>query len=798
MGEIRRWIEGVLPQPRISSAGRAPTDDSDFWDAGVIGSILLGLLSVAIIWLGAWYIASEDAKRTETGAYQDTSNLARAFEEHIIRLIQAHDQILLFARASVANDPKGFDLTRWAHEQQVATGVTLQIATTDKAGMLTGSNLGMPATPMDLSDREHFRAHADTDRDELFISKPVLGRNSGKWSIQLSRRINAADGSFEGVVILSIDPNYLASFYESIDVHSDGMVLLVGLDGVVRARVASGDRVVGQSLITSTLFTRVAKANSGSYVASGQMDGIVRLASYRRVKGYPLLVVVGLSSAQVFAGVESHRTIYYGAAGFVSLLVLFFKAMVVRRQIGLQRARDKLWESANIDPLTDLPNRNRLHEVVTAIIADPRTKQEPFALILLDLDNFKFVNDTLGHEAGDLVLRTAAERIKRMSRGAQLVARLGGDEFAVLLRSSTEYLDIDRVARRIVRALRRKMNYRGQSIEMYASIGIARFPEHATNWGDIFRAADLALYRAKQAGRNRAVVFDPAMLVDAEKRFGVLGMVRSAIEDDRVVPYYQPEIAIETGEIVGFEALGRIVHADGRVSQPAEFLSALEDPEVGRAFGQRMIERAIGDLKTWLAAGFDIKRVAVNVSNLELRVDDYHERVLARLKAAGISTARFEIEVTETAAFDDNIAAIGRNLRTLASSGVAIALDDFGTGFASLTHLKSLPISRVKIDRSFVGNIVADAESRSIVDAIVRLSHSMGKTVVAEGVEDEAQLSAIRWLKCDIAQGYLFSRPIPAQDVATFLLRQTGHRLVRAMRPAGDDAEAESAIKKAS
>src|SRR5262245_31305252 len=218
MGRLRSWVDAMLPRPRASAAGGTPPRTTGFWDAGVIGSILLGVLSVAIIWLGVWYITSEDAERTESAAFQDTSNLARAFEEHIIRLIQAHDQILLFARASIANDPNGFDLDRWAKEQQIATGVTLQIATTDKAGMLTGSNLGMPSTPLDLSDREHFRAHADSDLDELFISKPVLGRNSGKWSIQLSRRINAADGSFDGVVILSIDPNYLGSFYESVDV----------------------------------------------------------------------------------------------------------------------------------------------------------------------------------------------------------------------------------------------------------------------------------------------------------------------------------------------------------------------------------------------------------------------------------------------------------------------------------------------------------------------------------------------------------------------------------------------------
>jgi diguanylate cyclase (GGDEF)-like protein len=484
----------------------------------------------------------------------------------------------------------------------------------------------------------------------------------------------------------------------------------------------------------------------------------------------------------------------------VSLLVLLFQAMVVRRQIGLQRARDKLWEAANFDQLTGLPNRNRLHEVVTALISNPDSRREPFALLLLDLDNFKFVNDTLGHEAGDLVLRTAAERIRRMSRGAYLVARLGGDEFAVLLRGAMEPAAIEGLARRIMRSLRRKMNYRGQSIEILASIGIACFPDHATNWGDIFRAADLALYRAKHAGRNRNMVFDPAMRTAAEQRFAVLGTVRLALEHDWVVPYYQPEVSLETGEIVGFEALARIVGEDGGVSMPAEFASALEDPDVGRALGLQMIERVTRDLQGWLAAGLDVKRVAINVSNLELRADDYSERLMGTLQERGITCDRFEIEVTETAAFDDNIAAIGRNLRSLAAGGISIALDDFGTGFASLTHLKSLPISRVKIDRSFIGNIVADPESHSIVDAIVRLSHSLGKTVVVEGVEDEAQLAAVRELNSDVAQGYLFSRPVPCEQVPTLLLRHTAQRLVR---PAQRDPQAahvafdEIAIRKA-
>jgi EAL domain-containing protein (putative c-di-GMP-specific phosphodiesterase class I) len=341
------------------------------------------------------------------------------------------------------------------------------------------------------------------------------------------------------------------------------------------------------------------------------------------------------------------------------------------------------------------------------------------------------------------------------------------------------------------------MDYRGQSIKMYATMGIACFPDHGATWSDIFRAADLALYRAKQAGRNRIMVFERAMLLEATKKFEVLDFVRSAIKNDYVVPFYQPEISIETGEVVGFEALARIVIGGDRISAPATFLSALEDPEVGRAFGLRMIDRVTRDLNAWLTAGFDIRRIAINVSNLELRADDYAEHLIVVLKDRGIAPDRFEIEVTEAAAFDD-LAAIGRNLQLLAAQGVSIALDDFGTGFGSLTHLTSLPIARVKIAPSFVGKIGSDSKTTPIIEAIVRLSHGLGKSVVVEGIEEQAQLAVIRDLKCDVAQGFLFSRPISPDQVPAFLLRYSVQSLGGLARWDAGGAQPEIKIRKAS
>jgi diguanylate cyclase (GGDEF)-like protein len=592
--------------------------------ADIRGSIFLGLLAVGIIWVGAWLMISEDARRTEDAAYHETVNMARVFEENIIRLIQAHDQILLSARSSLAKDPDHFDLVSWAREQKFATEVSLQIVIINKAGMLAGTTLGMPPNPVDLRDREHFRVHVDATGDELFISKPLLGRVSNQWSIQLSRRLTAADGSFAGVILVSMDPYYLANFYESIDTRKNGMVLLAGLDGIVRARVSAGDRTIGQSIASGGLFQRFALASSGSYVTDGKQDGAARFTSYRRVRGYPLVVAVGLARSEILTTVERHRVLYCGVAGFVSMLILIFVATIVRRQIGLQRAREELWKAANVDALTRLPNRNRLHDIVGAMTSKAQVDQARFAILLIDVDNFKLINDTLGHEAGDIVLRIAARRLDRMCGKVRVVARLGGDEFAMLLHDMGEQRELEDVALRVMSAIRKKVKYRGHAIETSISIGIACFPDHANTWAEVFRAADLALYRAKQAGRNRAVIFDPSMSVEIQNKFALVEFARAAIRNDRVVPVYQPEINIKTGEIVGFEALARIAqHGGDRLAAPAEFLSGLEDPEVGTAFGLKMLEKVISDLKYWVESGIDVKRVAVNASNVELRTGNY-------------------------------------------------------------------------------------------------------------------------------------------------------------------------------
>jgi diguanylate cyclase (GGDEF)-like protein/PAS domain S-box-containing protein len=437
-----------------------------------------------------------------------------------------------------------------------------------------------------------------------------------------------------------------------------------------------------------------------------------------------------------------------------------------------KRAETKIWNAAHYDTLTGLPNRTYLVERLDEVLATT-TSGRPSALFLLDVDNFKGVNDTLGHEAGDLMLRKMAERLQRIRAGTDFVARYGGDEFALILSGYGDERNLMRIARRLLRTLARRVVYRGQTIEMRASIGIALAPRHGTGRTELLRSADLALYRAKKLGRNRAVMFEPIMLASAEHQYRTVSSFRRAAEEGRIVAVYQPEIDLASGRIVGFEALARV--DAGELVPPASFAAALGDAESCRLLGRHMLDQVTRDLARWREAGLSL-RVAINASSFELAEESYAGRVLAFLKERRIPFAHFEVEVTETSVLDDSLPAVATNLRALSAVGVSVALDDFGTGYASLTHLKSLPITRVKIDRSFITNLGIDQESRSIVDTIVRLSHSLGKSVVAEGIENNEQFDQLRALGCDIGQGFAIARPMRAAEVDTFMLRNLAER----------------------
>ncbi|MFC4171154.1 EAL domain-containing protein [Microvirga sp. GCM10011540] len=432
-------------------------------------------------------------------------------------------------------------------------------------------------------------------------------------------------------------------------------------------------------------------------------------------------------------------------------------------------AEEEVWRVANHDPLTGLPNRvlfqRRLEQALT------RAKQNGtcVGLLMIDLDDFKDVNDTLGHGAGDALLVETANRLVPMMRECDMVARLGGDEFAVLVTDPLKLHNTVSLAEIIIKRFRQPFAYEGRTISGQASIGVAAFPDHDDEPAELMKDADIALYRAKAEGRNRVVTYSPEMRAMTEQRLAIGREMRSAISQDQIIPVYQPKVCLKTGRIVGFEALARWDHPTRGLLTPGTFGVAFDDPELAKTIGKRLIGKVASDILKWLSAGFDPGRVAVNLSSAEFSQPDMADEVLHILALAKIPTKHFEVEVTERVLLESRFGMVSDALTQFHRQGVQIALDDFGTGYASLAHLKQFPVDHIKIDQSFVSGLEQNGDDAAIVAAVIGLSGSLNLQVTAEGVETEGQARRLREMGCNNAQGYLFAKPVFGAEVAKLL-----------------------------
>jgi diguanylate cyclase (GGDEF)-like protein len=596
---------------------------------------VLGVAMIALVW-GTIALHLRVIERTTVqGAFQESANLARAFEEQIARTVRGIDSTLLVLRAIYVKDTKTFDLAEWTWQAGIVTDVVIQYAIIDRDGKLRASSLGR-VSPLDLSDRDHFKVHLDSAIDDVFISKPLVGRNSGKSSIQLSRRILFPDGTFAGVIVASVDPVKLVQFYQSIDIGRDGAINLTGLDGVVRASKGFKREVTTLSG-EGGVVARVPADPVGSFVSTGVVDGISRILSYRKVAGLPLVVAVGLGKDETLDAFYADALKYIAAGTAISVLVFIVMSLsgrhrkdltkaylalrrsemitqahrvelraalenivqgllmvdpegkitvINRRALELldlseewftpgrkvkdmldflkdrgefsdndfdpavrailasggqdssipvyertrpngvilevrsmptpdgglvrtftditerKRSEARIAEMATHDELTGLANRSLFRERVDQALERAQRYDLPFALLMLDLDRFKPINDTLGHPVGDKVLKKIAARLKDCVRESDTVARLGGDEFAILQASAATQDEVRHLAQRILDTITEPLDVDGQRIEIGTTIGIALAPHDGADHDELIAKADQALYEGKKNGRH--------------------------------------------------------------------------------------------------------------------------------------------------------------------------------------------------------------------------------------------------------------------------------------------------------
>jgi diguanylate cyclase (GGDEF)-like protein/PAS domain S-box-containing protein len=467
-------------------------------------------------------------------------------------------------------------------------------------------------------------------------------------------------------------------------------------------------------------------------------------------------------------------------AGKMSRLII-----AVRDITDEKTAQARIRWSAHHDPLTGLPNRLLFQEEIATALQGHDPGAAGFGLLLLDVDRFKHVNDTLGHDAGDALLRSVGERLRGGLRAGDFIARLGGDEFAVILRAVDNPDGLTRALERLLASLHEPVMHVERMFEYRVSIGATIYPGQGRTADDLLKNADTALYVAKSSGRGQMVLFRPEMRRAALQRSTMVQTAREALEGRRMKPFYQPQVELISGKLIGFEALLRWWKPGGRMQAPGGIAPAFDDLELAPAIGDYMMDRISADVRGWLEAGLQFGRVAINASAAEFRMPDFAERMLERLARAGVPAACIELEVTESVFLGRDGSEVGRVLAILCAAGIRIALDDFGTGYASLSHLQQFPVDTIKIDRSFLNGLEEEGDNAAIVRALISLGSSLGIKVVAEGIERPAQAEYLRRHGCDIGQGYLLGRPLPGARLPKLIREWQPGNLKTLTQPGG-------------
>ncbi|MHB8841133.1 MAG: putative bifunctional diguanylate cyclase/phosphodiesterase, partial [Candidatus Aquicultor sp.] len=430
------------------------------------------------------------------------------------------------------------------------------------------------------------------------------------------------------------------------------------------------------------------------------------------------------------------------------------------------------------DTLTGLPNRALFNDRLNLALAYAHRNQEVFAVMCLDLDSFKSINDTMGHVVGDEVLQGISKRLQECLREGDTVARLGGDEFALLLPQVTGVENVVKVAQKIFDAIQPPFNFDERDFYTTTSIGVSLYPYDGDDPQTLIKNAEVALYRAKEQGRANYQLYAPAMNAKAFERLAMENSMRKALEREEFIVYYQPIVDITTGRIISMEALIRWQHPALGLVSPAEFIPLAEETGLIVPIGEWALKTACEQNKAWQKSGLPEVRISVNLSARQFQQQNLVEMVNQTLEATGLAPEYLEFEITESVVMKDADAAIAI-LHEMKKRGIKVAIDDFGTGYSSLGYLKRFPIDKLKIDKLFVHTVTTDPSDEAIAEAIIAMAKSLNLRVVAEGVETVEQLELLHSLRCDEMQGYLYSRPLPAKE-ATKLLR-SGHQKAKTL-----------------
>jgi diguanylate cyclase (GGDEF)-like protein len=563
-----------------------------------------------------------------------------------------------------------------------------------------------------------------------------------------------------------------------------GVLGIIGTDGIIRVRRTGDAEISGEAIDYHVVVPGSDVAETDVAPVMDSWDGVRRWTDARELYGFPLAVLVGLSVDEQLAGVHRETLTYVRRAGLGSALALALTGLLGRLswQLSQSRSREASITLAHAqrveylayhDGLTGLPNRSLFGKLLGQSISEARRYDRPLAVAFLDLDRFKQINDTLGHDAGDQLLREVAKRLQGCVRGSDTVARLGGDEFVVLLLDLGDPKYAALIAQKILVAVAKPITLLGHEFRVTASVGISVYPQDGFDEQTLTKNADVAMYQAKAEGKNNFQFYSASLNANSLERLTLESSLRHALEHGEFRLRYQAKRDIKSGHITGMEALLRWEHPDLGLLAPMQFIPMAEETGLIVPIGRWVIETACHQNVAWQHAGAPPLNIAVNLTARQFADERLLEDVRAALDITGMDPRLLEFEISESVLIRD-VEATLRILSGLKGLGVRIAIDDFGIGYSSLKTLQRFPLDTIKIDRSFIRGISDDPENWGLADAVISMGKNLSLTVVAQGVETNEQAEFLRDHACDELQGFYFDRPLPPNEFIKLLLTPAG------------------------
>jgi diguanylate cyclase (GGDEF)-like protein len=748
--------------------------------------LLMTLCAATLVFLWALYFQQKATSRHEALAAKAAEhlNLATIAAENLRQLVDRAQTIGRVTRSDMQDlGQRHQGLVRMLAEDPVFKRMSLYA---NDGHLVSGSHADEPEQ-LPAPWLTQLQAHA-----ELFGWKALLpgttapqGNSSvPSWRLPfMLPLVDTSTGKMDSILVVHLDVGYLAALFEHIDLGQSGMMRLLDSDGRERLRISSSGVVASGRPLSPEL-----SADAGLVGDLTQQAGTVAYQSmFLRVPQRGFSVIVSQATDEILASsrLTYERQLWLNLC--MTLLILgtllwtlrvlrkrqeAFNALEQAQQINqeligrLEEEHRRSSHAAATDHLSGLHNRRQFLEVATPVLSKQRGKRRLMAILFIDMDRFKSINDSLGHKIGDMLLQAVAGRISRMLEPDDIAARFGGDEFVVLLAGERTEEQIDAWARALVQKLSAIYSLNDHEVNTSPSVGVSICPRDGQDVEELIRGADAAMYSAKRAGRGQYRFFDPSLNVADVEEFILEQAFGAALNDRQFVLHYQPQIRLDSMRVTGYEALVRWEHPEFGLLYPDRFISLAEQSGFIIALGWEVLRLACEDLALWHEQGREI-RLAVNVSAIQLHQPDFSERLLSELNLHGIDPQYLELEITETTLLDQEGLAI-EHLQRLRDAGLNISLDDFGKGYAGFAHLQSLPLTKLKIDRSLIARLSNSPDDSPIVSSTIILAKRLGLEVVAEGVETREQVVCLKLAGCDIAQGYHYSRPLSAAQLREY------------------------------